>query len=172
MYNTSSYDGLSSLEIMDGLVDIYLADFKFWTNETSFKLAKCKNYPEVARNAIKEMFRQVGDLVFDESGLAKQGLILRHLVMPGLEDEAKLILDWVVSEISKDTYMNLMEQYHPDFKGSKNGFYNFISHWYLLICYFSVIMEFLLPNEALRGHGNKFFEIPNKIDIASGFGAP
>lgn len=116
VYNTSSYDALSSLLLMDGLVDIYLADFKFWTNETSFKLAKCKDYPDAVKKAIKEMYRQVGDLVFDESGLAKQGLIVRHLIMPGLENEAKQILDWIRKEISADCYVNLMEQYRPDFK--------------------------------------------------------
>ena len=71
IYNTSSYDGLQSLKLMDGLVDIYLADFKFWRPETAHRLCKSRNYAAVAREAISEMQRQVGDLVFDENGLAK-----------------------------------------------------------------------------------------------------
>jgi len=116
VYNTSSYDSLRSLELLDGLVDIYLPDFKFWTPETSHRLCKTRDYPEVARQVIKEMHRQVGDLVFNESGLAKQGLLVRHLVMPGLVGEARQILEFLRQEISADTYVNIMEQYRPTFK--------------------------------------------------------
>jgi len=116
VYNTSSYDSVRSLQLLDGLVDIYMPDFKFWTAETSQKLCKAKDYPEVTKRVIKEMHRQVGDLVFTESGLAKQGLLVRHLVMPGLVDEGKQILEFIAGEVSKDTYVNIMEQYRPTFK--------------------------------------------------------
>eukprot|EP00775_Hariotina_reticulata_P007293 gene7293-7506_t len=119
VYNTSSYDGLASLALMDGMVDIYMPDFKFWTAESSQKYAKAKDYPEVAREAIKEMHRQVGDLVFSSDGLAKRGLLLRHLVMPGLLDEGKAILDWVVAELGRDTFVHIMEQYQPQFMVGK-----------------------------------------------------
>ena len=83
VYNTSSYDAISSLRLFDGLVDIYLPDFKFWKGETAKRLAKAKDYPERAREAIREMYRQVGLLKFGSDGLARRGVLVRHLVMPG-----------------------------------------------------------------------------------------
>lgn len=115
VYNTSSYDSPRSLELLDGVVDIYLPDFKFWTAETSLRLCKAKDYPEVARRAIKEMHRQVGDLKFDQHGLAKSGLLVRHLVMPSYAEESKQIMEFVADQVSKDTYVNIMEQYRPAF---------------------------------------------------------
>jgi len=116
VYNTSGYDSLRSLQLLDGIVDIYMPDFKFWTAETSLKLCKAKDYPDVTKRVIKEMHRQVGDLIFDESGLAKSGLLVRHLVMPGLLEEGKRILEFMAKDISVDTYVNIMEQYRPTFK--------------------------------------------------------
>jgi putative pyruvate formate lyase activating enzyme len=116
VYNTSAYDGLVSLELMDGLVDIYMPDFKFWKAETARRLAKASDYPEVARAAFGEMHRQVGDLVFDSDGLAVKGLLVRHLVMPGLVDESVAIFQWLAQEISPDTFVNIMGQYRPDYK--------------------------------------------------------
>lgn len=116
VYNTSSYDSVKSLQLLDGIVDIYMPDFKFWTQETSQRLCKAKDYPSVTQAVIKEMYRQVGDLVFDQNGLAKQGLLVRHLVMPGLVEEGKKILQFLADEVSKDTYVNIMEQYRPTFK--------------------------------------------------------
>ena len=113
VYNTSAYDSLQSLRLLDGVVDIYMPDFKFWTAERSRRYLLAKDYPEVARQAIKEMHRQVGDLKFDEFGLAKRGLLVRHLVMPGFLDETRQILKFLAEEISPDTYVNIMDQYHP-----------------------------------------------------------
>lgn len=115
VYNTSSYDSLRSLELLDGLVDIYMPDFKFWREDTSARLCKARDYPSVTRDAITEMHRQVGDLVFDHHGLAKCGLLVRHLVMPGHAGEARDILTWLHS-LSPDTYVNVMEQYRPTHK--------------------------------------------------------
>ena len=128
VYNTSGYDSLRSLQLLEGLVDIYMPDFKFWTPETSQRLCKARDYPEVTKQVIKEMHRQVGDLVFDANGLAKRGLLVRHLVMPSYVDEGKLIMEYLAKEISKDTYVNIMEQYRPTFtvgkgeKRSRDGF--------------------------------------------------
>jgi putative pyruvate formate lyase activating enzyme len=113
VYNTSAYDALESLELMEGLVDIYMPDFKFWSEERSRTYMKAGDYPEAARAAIREMHRQVGDLVTDADGLAKRGLILRHLVMPGMLDETERILEWVARELGPGTYVNLMDQYYP-----------------------------------------------------------
>jgi len=113
VYNTSSYDSLDSLHRMEGIVDVYMPDFKLWTNEGARRFLRKPDYPEVARRTVKEMAHQVGPLVFDESGLARRGLILRHLVMPGLLEETKAILRYVAEELGPDTYVNLMAQYYP-----------------------------------------------------------
>ena len=114
IYNTSSFDSLDSLKLMDGLVDIYLPDFKVWNDETSKRLLKADAYADAARESIQEMYRQVGDLCFTPDGLAKKGVLVRHLVMPGKEDEGVQIVNWLSQNLGKDTFVNVMEQYHPD----------------------------------------------------------
>lgn len=116
VYNTSSYDALASLRLLDGLVDIYMPDFKFWSKESAMRLAKAKDYPERARAAIAEMHRQVGVLQLDRDGLARRGVLVRHLVMPGQTAEAAAIFQWLARELSPDTYVNIMGQYHPDYE--------------------------------------------------------
>jgi putative pyruvate formate lyase activating enzyme len=116
VYNTSSYDALSSLRLMEGLVDIYMPDFKFWSPRTAMELAKARDYPERAREAIREMHRQVGELRFAPDGLACRGVLVRHLVMPGLLEESREIFRWLAEEISPDTYLNVMGQYRPDYE--------------------------------------------------------
>ena len=113
VYNTSAYDALSSLELMDGLVDIYMPDFKLWDPESARDLLKAKDYPERARQAILEMHRQVGELKLGTDGLARRGVLIRHLLMPGRLDEAAAIFEWLAKEVSRDTYVNIMAQYHP-----------------------------------------------------------
>jgi putative pyruvate formate lyase activating enzyme len=113
VYNTSAYDSLESIELMDGIVDIYMPDFKYWSAERSRTYMKAENYPDAARAAIKAMHRQVGRLVVDSDGLARRGLIVRHLVMPGALDETRAILQWIAEELGCDTYVNLMDQYYP-----------------------------------------------------------
>jgi putative pyruvate formate lyase activating enzyme len=113
VYNTSGYDSLDSLELMDGVVDIYMPDFKFWDREMARRYIRAPNYPEAARRAIKEMHRQVGPLMVDESGVALRGLLLRHLVMPGGIAGTREIMHWIAHELGPDTYVNLMPQYHP-----------------------------------------------------------
>jgi putative pyruvate formate lyase activating enzyme len=116
VYNTSAYDALSSLRLLDGIVDIYMPDFKFWSRESATTLAKAKDYPQRAREAIAEMHRQVGPLRFGRDGLARRGVLLRHLVMPGQEDEAAAIFRWVARELSEDSYVNIMGQYRPAYE--------------------------------------------------------
>lgn len=113
VYNTGAYDSLESLELMDGVVDIYMPDFKFWDAEMARQYAKAPDYPKAARRAIKEMHRQVGPLVLDEKGLAVRGVLLRHLVMPGGVAGTREILEWVARELGPDTYVNIMAQYRP-----------------------------------------------------------
>ncbi len=113
VYNTSAYDSLESLRLLDGIVDIYMPDFKFWDPEMSLRYLKARDYPEAARQAIREMYRQVGDLVFDEYGLARRGLLIRHLVMPGGIAGTREIMRFIAGEISPMTYVNIMAQYYP-----------------------------------------------------------
>jgi putative pyruvate formate lyase activating enzyme len=121
VYNTGGYDRVETLKRLDGIVDIYMPDFKFWDSKTAEQLANAPDYPEVARAAFKEMHRQVGDLRIDSKGLAKRGLLVRHLVMPGLLDETEAILNWLAGEISKDTFVNVMGQYRPEHKVGNKG---------------------------------------------------
>ncbi|HVS03744.1 MAG TPA: radical SAM protein [Thermoanaerobaculia bacterium] len=116
VYNTSAYDSLSSLRLMEGLVDVYMPDFKFWSEESARLLSKAKDYPQRAREAIREMHRQVGPLRFGPDGLARRGLLVRHLVMPGQGEEAAAIFRWLAAELSPDTYVNVMGQYRPLFQ--------------------------------------------------------
>ena len=105
---------MESLGLLDGLVDIYLPDFKVWTKASSKRLLKAEDYASAAMESIKGMHAQVGDLCFTTDGLAKKGLLLRHLVMPGKEDEGREIMRWLSENISRDIFVNIMEQYHPD----------------------------------------------------------
>ena len=114
IYNTSAFDSLDSLELLDGVVDIYLPDFKVWSTSSSKRLLKAEDYASAARESIKKMHEQVGDLCFTGDGIAKKGVLLRHLVMPGMEEEGKEIMRWLARDVSRDMFVNIMEQYRPD----------------------------------------------------------
>lgn len=114
VYNTSAFDSVASIQLLEGLVDIYLPDFKVWNDATSKRLLKADHYAEAAMESMKAMYDQVGDLCFTPDGIAKKGLLVRHLVMPGFESEGKEIMKWMANNISRDIYVNIMEQYHPD----------------------------------------------------------
>jgi putative pyruvate formate lyase activating enzyme len=122
VYNTSAYDSLESLRLMDGVVDIYMPDFKYWDSEMARRYSRAPDYPEVARRNLKEMHRQVGVLTFDANGLAQRGVLLRHLVMPGDIAGTGEILRWVANKLSPDTYVNLMAQYFPAGKVSRHEY--------------------------------------------------
>jgi putative pyruvate formate lyase activating enzyme len=113
VYNTSAYDALESLSLLEDIVDIYMPDFKYWTAERSKTYMKAADYPDAARANIQAMHAQVGPLVFDDNGLARRGLLIRHLVMPGCLDETRAILEWIATTLGPDTYVNLMNQYYP-----------------------------------------------------------
>jgi putative pyruvate formate lyase activating enzyme len=116
VYNTSAYDSVASLKLMDGIVDIYMPDFKFWERATAKRYAKAPDYPERAREAIQEMHRQVGVLKLGPNGVARRGVLVRHLVMPGQSEEAAAIFRWLAEDISPDTYVNIMGQYRPEYE--------------------------------------------------------
>jgi putative pyruvate formate lyase activating enzyme len=108
---------------MEGVVDVYMPDFKVWTRERARRYLKRADYAEVARETVREMHRQVGDLVVDERGLARRGVILRHLVMPGQLDETEAILRYIAEELGTGCYVNLMAQYYVSGKVGKDGEY-------------------------------------------------
>ena len=113
VYNTGAYDSMNSMRLMDGIVGIYMPDFKYWNTNLSKKFLIAKNYPDTTRQVIKEMYRQVGDLVFDEIGLAKRGVLVRHLVTPDALEDAQHIMRYLTRAISPHTYVNVMSQYRP-----------------------------------------------------------
>ncbi|MBD0330599.1 MAG: radical SAM protein [Thermoleophilia bacterium] len=127
VYNTSAYDSVDSLELLDGVVDLYMPDLKLWTGERARRYLKRTDYAAVARETIAEMHRQVGDLVLDHDGLARRGLIVRHLVMPGLLDETEAILRWIASDLGPGVYVNLMAQYSVSGKVGRDGEYSEIA---------------------------------------------
>lgn len=113
VYNCGGYESLEAVKLLDGVVDIYMPDFKYADPEMAFRYSKARDYPSVAKAVIKEMHRQVGDLVIDESGLALRGLLLRHLVLPEGIAGTREVVRFVAEELSKNTYVNIMDQYHP-----------------------------------------------------------
>ncbi len=116
VYNTGGYDSVETLQLLEGIFDIYMPDMKYSEEKVARELSGIKNYPQVNRDAIKEMHRQVGDLVVDEHGVAQKGIILRHLVLPHGLAGSEETFRFLAQEISKDTYLNIMDQYHPCYK--------------------------------------------------------
>ena len=114
VYNTSSYEKVETLQLLDGLVDIYLPDFKYMDQSLAKAYSKAADYPEVAQSAIAEMYRQVGKTVFEEeTGLIKRGVIVRHLLMPGAVGNAKAVIDAVYDTYGDAVFISLMNQYTP-----------------------------------------------------------
>ena len=118
VYNSGGYDSVEMLRLLDGYVDIYMPDAKYWDDSIAEELSSASNYPEVMREALKEMHRQVGDLVI-ENGIATRGLLVRHLVLPGGLAGSTQIIDFIAREISPNTYVNVMDQYRPAFKAQE-----------------------------------------------------
>ena len=111
--NTASYDSVESLRQMEGLVDIYLADFKYLDNQLAKKYSNAENYPQVAKEALKEMFRQVGEPIFDEDGRMKKGMIIRHLLLPGYKEDSKAVLKYLYETFKDSVFISIMNQYTP-----------------------------------------------------------
>lgn len=116
VYNTGGYDSLETLALLDGVVDIYMPDMKYADPKIAEKYSGIPNYPGINQAAVKEMHRQVGDLQLDEQGIAQRGLLVRHLVLPENLAGTEQIVHFLANEISKDTYLNLMDQYRPVYK--------------------------------------------------------
>ena len=113
VYNTSSYESVETLRMLEGLVDIYLPDLKYYDSERSLKYSGAEDYFDVASKAVLEMHRQVGKLITDESGIAKRGIIIRHMILPGNISQAEKVFGWVKENLSCETYISVMRQYTP-----------------------------------------------------------
>ena len=116
VYNTGGYDCLETLRLMDGVVDIYLPDMKYFSRQMAEHLSGIRNYPAINQAAVKERHRQVGELILDRKGIAVRGLLIRHLVLPGGISESGKIARFISEEISAGTYVNIMGQYRPEYK--------------------------------------------------------
>jgi putative pyruvate formate lyase activating enzyme len=121
VYNSGGYDSVSTLALLEGVVDIYMPDMKYSSNETAARLSGAPDYADRNREAVREMHRQVGDLLLDERGAARRGLLVRHLVLPGGLAGTAGLVEFLAAEISADTYLNLMDQYHPCHRAREDG---------------------------------------------------
>jgi len=113
VYNCGGYESLEVIKLLEGIFDIYMPDIKFFNAELARKYCNTPDYPEVVKKVVKEMHRQVGDLLIDNNGIAYRGILIRHLVMPNCLEDTREILHFIAKEISIDTYVNIMNQYRP-----------------------------------------------------------
>ena len=119
IYNTNGYESIETLKSLEGFIDVYLPDLKYYYEEIALKYSNIKNYFEIATNAIKEMYRQVGVPHFNEKGMIIKGLIIRHLVLPNNLENTKKVLEWIKENIDKDVYVSVMTQYFPTYKANE-----------------------------------------------------
>ncbi|MDH4223615.1 MAG: radical SAM protein [candidate division Zixibacteria bacterium] len=113
VYNTGGYDLVSTLELLEGVFDIYMPDYKFAEAKTAERYCNAPDYPEIVKSALKEMHKQTGDLIVDKNGIAQRGLIIRHLVLPENLAGTEEVMRFIASELSQNSYVNLMDQYRP-----------------------------------------------------------
>lgn len=124
IYNSNGYENVETIKMLNGYIDVYLPDLKYYTNELSKKYSNVDNYFEVATNAIKEMYSQVGNVVFDDNEIIQKGVIIRHLVLPNHIQNTKNILKWINENLPKDIYVSVMAQYFPTYKAKNDSLIN------------------------------------------------
>jgi len=124
IYNSNGYENVETIKMLNCYIDVYLPDLKYYTNELSKKYSNVNNYFEVAANAIKEMYSQVGNAVFDDNGIIQKGVIIRHLVLPNHIQNTKNILKWINENLPKDIYISVMAQYFPTYKAKNDSLIN------------------------------------------------
>ena len=121
VYNTNGYENVETLKLLEGLIDIYLPDLKYFDNGLGKKYSKVDNYFEVATQAIKEMYRQVGQTILNENGIMQKGLMIRHLVLPNNIENSKKILKWIKENIDENVYVSVMAQYFPTYQAKETS---------------------------------------------------
>ena len=124
IYNSNGYENVETIKMLNGYIDVYLPDLKYYTNELSKKYSNVDNYFEVATNAIKEMYSQVGNAIFDDNAIIQKGVIIRHLVLPNHIQNTKNILKWINENMPKDIYVSVMAQYFPTYKAKNDSLIN------------------------------------------------
>lgn len=124
IYNTGNFDNLETIKLLDGYIDVYLPDLKYYSDDVALKYSKAQNYFEIATTNIKEMLNQVGNPVFSNDGIIKKGVIIRHLVLPSHINETKHILNWIKENLSLDTYISIMLQYFPTYLALNDNLIN------------------------------------------------
>lgn len=120
VYNTNGYENVETLKLLEGYIDIYLPDLKYYYNELGKKYSKVDNYFEIATSAIKEMYRQVGAPRLNEQGVMQKGLMIRHLILPNQTENSKKVLNWIKENIDNDVYVSIMAQYFPTYKAKES----------------------------------------------------
>jgi putative pyruvate formate lyase activating enzyme len=129
VYNSGGYENAETIKHLERIIDIYMPDFKWAANDLGEKYSGAADYADRAKESLLEMFRQVGNLEVNGDGIAAKGLLVRHLVMPGMPDNSKAALDFIANELSPDCYVNIMDQYHPAYKAIKiKGLDQMLSH--------------------------------------------
>ncbi|MCF8241551.1 MAG: radical SAM protein [Melioribacteraceae bacterium] len=119
VYNCGGYESFETIKMLEGIIDLYMPDIKYSSNANGLKYSGVEDYWEVTRKAVKEMHRQVGDLKLNKRGIAQKGLLVRHLVLPNDLSGSKAVINFITEEISKETYINIMDQYRPAFMAMK-----------------------------------------------------
>ncbi len=120
VYNCGGYESVETLKLLDGIIDIYMPDIKYSNNSNAEKYSNASGYWEIVQSAVKEMHRQVGDLKISKRGIAQRGLLVRHLVLPNDIAGSQKVIDFIAGEISINTYLNIMDQYHPAYKANQH----------------------------------------------------
>ena len=124
IYNTNGYENIETIKLLNGLIDVYLPDLKYFSNTIAVKYSNANNYFKIATAAIKEMYNQVGTAKFDEEGIIKKGVIIRHLVLPNHIQNSKNILKWIKENMPEDVYVSVMAQYFPTYKAKEDAYIN------------------------------------------------
>ena len=120
IYNTNSYENIETIKMLKGYIDVYLPDIKYYSNDLCKRYSKVNNYFENASSAIKEMYNQVGVPEFDENGMIKKGVIIRHLILPNFIQNSKNILKWIKQNMPEDVFVSVMAQYFPTYKAMQD----------------------------------------------------
>lgn len=120
IYNTNSYENVSTIRALNGYIDVYLPDLKYYSDEIAIKYSKAPNYFKVSTEAIKEMYKQVGEPIFDENGIIKKGVIIRHLILPNHIQNTEHILKWIKDTFDNKIYVSVMAQYFPTYKAKND----------------------------------------------------
>lgn len=120
IYNTNSYENVSTIRALNGYIDVYLPDLKYYSDEIAIKYSKAPNYFKVSTEAIKEMYKQVGEPIFDENGIIKKGVIIRHLILPNHIQNTEHILKWIKDTFDNKVYVSVMAQYFPTYKAKND----------------------------------------------------